>query len=491
MKVLSLSDNVFDVYTNLQIAYPGGNAVNVAVNASKLNHESFYYGNIATDSYGKHILQVLKTLNVNTDLCNIIPNSSTKLCLEEVHNGERQFIKVDLKDNWAGIPDLNISFDDFDVIFSSCNSKIDASFHKLKEAKGIVAYDFGEKEKYRTKEYFDKIVPYIDFAQFSFDGSFSDIEKIINDMNRNIPVLFTRGGRNPIFYTGEQLVEGISNYVIPHDTMGAGDAYTCAFVTELVQQGWKKNKAIKSEYLLPAFKKASEYAAKICMISGGIGFPLKTKKIEAVIFDMDGVLVDSETHWMGGYEILFKKLNDVFTFDLYKELYGSSDFYQIDYLSEYFNKSKDEITKIRHDFFENYPIDYGKYKMPYVDELLRYLKDKNIKLAVASSSNKKDIEKMIVECGLEGYFDLIVSGYSFEKSKPDPEIYNYTCEQLAIKKENILVIEDSIYGVESAMNAGLDVFILKNPILDVKINDILKFNSFEEILNYIDKEKLW
>lgn len=148
MKILSFSDNVFDVYQNEGVCFPGGNAVNVAINCAKLGYSSYYYGKIALDDYGKHLVQVLKSMNVNIDLCTY-HKGSTKCCIQNRLHGERQFIKVDLKEDWPGNPLLNIDFD-FDVIFTSCNSKLENEIRNI-HTDGIIVYDFGEKEKYREK----------------------------------------------------------------------------------------------------------------------------------------------------------------------------------------------------------------------------------------------------------------------------------------------------------------------------------------------------
>ena len=101
MKILGLGDNVFDVYQNLNVSYPGGNAVNVAVNATKLGVESAYLGYIADDCYGYYLKTILKSFNIDITHCRHLNNTSTKQCIQDVIDGERQFIKVDLGQCWT------------------------------------------------------------------------------------------------------------------------------------------------------------------------------------------------------------------------------------------------------------------------------------------------------------------------------------------------------------------------------------------------------
>ncbi|MGM9889717.1 MAG: HAD-IA family hydrolase [Floccifex porci] len=481
MKILSFSDNVFDVYQNEGVCFPGGNAVNVAINCAKLGYSSYYYGKIALDDYGKHLVQVLKSMNVNIDLCTY-HKGSTKCCIQNRLHGERQFIKVDLKEDWPGNPLLNIDFD-FDVIFTSCNSKLENEIRNI-HTDGIIVYDFGEKEKYREKDYLDKIVPYIDFAQFSFsDAPMEKIQQFLNAYPFNIPVLITRSSLNPLLYYHSSYYEGIIDYIKPIDTMGAGDAFISRFVTSLVEQGWKKSKPVLSG-LTSSFQLAATFSKEICQIEGGIGFPFQKKELKAILFDMDGVLVDSEKHWMKVYECFCQKYHQTFTQEDYCLLYGSSDLFQLSYMSQKFNMNPEDFKILRDDFFKGYPIDYSQYIMSDVIELLEYCKKNHIVCVIVSSSQKKEIEQMIEQCELEPYFDFIVSGWDFKNSKPDPEIYNASVVKLNIDRKHIFVIEDSIYGLQAALNAQLDVLCLKNE-MNKNVEGILKFNSFKEIKNYL------
>lgn len=493
MKTLGLGDNVFDIYRNLEVAYPGGNAVNVAVNAAQLHYHSSYLGNIADDSWGYEMKAVLKSCNVDTRHCYTIQDSSTKKCIEDVFNGEREFIEVDLGENWAGPMILNQQdleyIDTFDIVFTSCNAKIENEIYKLKSINGIISYDFGEKEKYRNEDYFQKICPYIDIAQFSMNhASQEDVLHMIHQYSLTMPILVTRGQDNPLFFIDNRLFEGKLKSIHAVDTMGAGDAYMTAFVCSLVEQGWKKKMTLNDEWIITAMDKAASYAASVCLIHGSIGYPHHKKCLEAVIFDMDGVIVDSESHWQDMFASLVRENGQELSKADRREFYGCSLEKEIDILSRYIHQSREDILKIRMDYSEKHPIQYGKHINKGVIDLIIYLKSKNIKLAIASSSLVKDIQKMMNECGLTQMFDLVVSGEMFEESKPNPAIYNYTVELLNIPKENIIVIEDSQYGIEAAIRAGLDVFALRNNEYQFDLSQAkFIFDNHSEIQEYINK----
>lgn len=491
MKILGLGDNVFDVYRNLNVSYPGGNAVNVAANAALLKHQSAYLGNFSDDKYGYTMKAILRDLNINISRCCTIKNSSMKKCIEDVIDGERQFLYVDLGKNWSGpyeIKDDDISYlNQFDAILTSCNAKMEDQIHKLKNLNAIISYDFGEKEKYRTEEYFHKICPYIDIAQFSMANvSLENIRSFIEKNNFKFPVLITRGGDNPVFFNGYEYYEGNQNYVKPIDTMGAGDAYVTAFICSLLENGLRKGNVIESVLIKKAMEKAAIYASQVCLVNGGFGYPYHEKKLEAVIFDMDGVLVDSEEHWYYTFNGLLQEYDCQLSDSDRKELYGCSLQHEIEILSRYIHLPYDQLVRIRDEYIEKHSICYMDYIIDGVEDLLKYLKSMNVKLALASSSPMQSINRMLDECQFRNYFDIVVSGAMFKETKPHPEIYEYTLKQLNVSKENVFVIEDSPYGVESACGAKLDVLALKrdnNPFELEKAK--LRFHSHQDILEYI------
>jgi len=178
---------------------------------------------------------------------------------------------------------------------------------------------------------------------------------------------------------------------------------------------------------------------------------------KTVIFDMDGVLLDSEAldHkcW---YEIAdengLKEIDDVFfktigrTEDacirLLKDKYGE------DFDGAWFRAATlarfDE--KVEHD---------GMPVKPFAAECLKGLKDAGFKLALASSTNIDRVKRQLSYTHLIGYFDEVIGGGMFKKSKPDPEVFLLACSRLNADPAKTYVIEDSFNGIRAAHAGGM------------------------------------
>lgn len=219
-------------------------------------------------------------------------------------------------------------------------------------------------------------------------------------------------------------------------------------------------------------------------------------KIRAVIFDVDGVLVDSEYVFLTSIRHFLQKHN------------MDADFTE---LSEFLGKPEAEITEIvreKYHFAEQYSFDemrhgiYDEYSevmesgqaapMKGVREFLAYLKEKGILSAVATSGTMRHYEQIRDGIRLMHDFDVIVTFEDVTKGKPDPEIFLKACERLqekGIPKEAMAVIEDSPNGIRAARAAGLYVFGYKGSEIqqDTAAADKEVF-SFEEIKAYIEEE---
>ncbi len=280
MRVLGLGDNVFDVYENQKVAYPGGNAVNVAVNAARLGAKAAYLGNIADDTAGELMVAVLEKERVDLTRCQRPAGSTTKCCIESVINGERHWKRNELGDRWAGplvLTENLVTYAAlFDAVFTSCNAKIPREIAKLEGIPGVVVFDFGEKEKYRAPEYLGKVLAAVDIAQFSMSGLARDrvLEEVAR-MGIGCIVLITRGSEPPLLIAGDEIYEGMRNEGTIVDTMGAGDAFVTALVIELLGSGWHKGATLEADVAHRALDAAARHAREACSHTGAFGHPCR------------------------------------------------------------------------------------------------------------------------------------------------------------------------------------------------------------------------
>lgn len=186
------------------------------------------------------------------------------------------------------------------------------------------------------------------------------------------------------------------------------------------------------------------------------------EKIKAVIFDMDGVLIDSEPanlkQLYGFYKEYGFEADDAFLISLV----GSSLEYTWRVSIEKMKKdwSQETFYKYFDTYAEAHVVSYHDILNPGVKETLIWLREHGYHTAIGSSSVLVNIQRMIKECELEGLFDIVFSGEMFHESKPNPEIYLTIAKQLGIKPEHCMVIEDSTFGIEAGKRAGMRTIAL-------------------------------
>jgi len=192
--------------------------------------------------------------------------------------------------------------------------------------------------------------------------------------------------------------------------------------------------------------------------------------IEAVIFDMDGVIVDSESLWEKALKkYLIEKNKTLPPSREFKTLVnnhfrGRSQKHIVGFLKKKFSL-KDSHQKIFHERIKTIIniFDEDLEDIPGAFALIRLLHRNNYPLLLASSSPKKVINYVVRKYELRQYFKHFISGDDFGKGKPNPEIFLKGAKLLKAKPENILVIEDSISGIRAAVRAGMKCIVLKHP----------------------------
>lgn len=183
----------------------------------------------------------------------------------------------------------------------------------------------------------------------------------------------------------------------------------------------------------------------------------------AVIFDMDGVIVDTEKFYLDTLAKLFEAEGIEVPFDDLCVTVGASykDFKRN--LVRWFELGGEHLTEdealARYNVWEvrNQP-DFAALLNPGVVETIAELKRRGVRVALASSSPMSNILLVLEACGLSDAFELVTSGEQFHESKPNPEIYLHTLENLGLPAGDCCCVEDSVPGITAGKAAGLTVF---------------------------------
>lgn len=183
---------------------------------------------------------------------------------------------------------------------------------------------------------------------------------------------------------------------------------------------------------------------------------------KGVIFDMDGVLIDSENFYFERRMKFFKVINVTPGTEDINDFIGQSNdkIWEMLVPNDYEYRKKLKLI-YENDFLPNNEIDYVKYSRDGLESLFSQLSSRGIKIGIASASAKINIENMLNETKTKPYIDFYISGEECSKNKPDPEIYKLSIQKMQLDKSDLIVIEDSIHGIESAKNAGLSVIAIQ------------------------------
>ncbi|NLP16131.1 MAG: HAD family phosphatase [Clostridiales bacterium] len=182
------------------------------------------------------------------------------------------------------------------------------------------------------------------------------------------------------------------------------------------------------------------------------------KDIDAVIFDLDGTLVDSMWMWETIDIEYLARFGIDFPRDLQSKIEGMSFSETAVYFKERFNLP-DSLDQIKSDW-NKMAWDKYLYEVPLkegVIELLEYLKQNNIPAGIATSNSRELVNLIIDKHNISGYFSSIRTSCEVEKGKPSPDIYLLVAMDLKVEPERCLVFEDVIQGVMAGKNANMKV----------------------------------
>lgn len=218
--------------------------------------------------------------------------------------------------------------------------------------------------------------------------------------------------------------------------------------------------------------------------------------IKTVIFDMDGVIVDTEPVHHYAYNTHFKQLNIDVSPEMYASFTGNSTKNIFERLKLQFNLEDDvqSLVETKRNLFNNaFDSKEDLYLLDGVEVLIKDLYQNGMQLVLASSSATVTINRIFNRFGLHKYFSHIVSGENFPKSKPHPAIFQHAAFLSQTPVKNCIVIEDSTNGIKAAKAAGIycigyDSFHSKMQdysLADMVISDFKEL-GFEKIKNIND-----
>lgn len=180
--------------------------------------------------------------------------------------------------------------------------------------------------------------------------------------------------------------------------------------------------------------------------------------IKGIIFDMDGLMIDSERITFECFQEVLKDYNLTMTKDFYIKLLGKT----VDSCYELFNNTYGDIDapKIFKDCHILLDYRFEVEGIPLKDgliELLDFLKSNNYKTIVATSSYRNRVNKILLRANINNFFDDSICGDEVINGKPNPEVFLKALDKLNLKADEVLILEDSEAGIQAAFNAGIKV----------------------------------
>lgn len=187
---------------------------------------------------------------------------------------------------------------------------------------------------------------------------------------------------------------------------------------------------------------------------------------KAFIFDIDGVLVDSEyQNYISLRDSLKEVLGIDFTFEEDIELGPIPTYKKLEYINRYHSISidKKQFDLLMRRKFELLIANFDRSKANQdAQKIFQFLKTKDVKLALVSNARSQYIQFIIDLLGINGLVDIFVSNDQHLKPKPSPEMYNFVMLKLGVEPKETLIFEDSDIGLEAAYGSGADVFEVRS-----------------------------
>lgn len=215
--------------------------------------------------------------------------------------------------------------------------------------------------------------------------------------------------------------------------------------------------------------------------------------IQGVIFDMDGLMLDTETLAIPAW----LKAGKTYGFPITEEQVAHTFGFSVQGMQEYFMSlfgdkfPFEKALQIRKDYVNEWIDEHGVPFKPGLLELLPFLKDNGYKIAVATSCDLERVTRYFHQGGIMDFFDAVVTGEMVPRSKPHPDIFLKACEELGLDPSVCLGLEDSPAGLESIFRAGMTAVMIPDKI---PYSDKLKeftgtvLSDLSEVITYLENE---
>lgn len=207
-----------------------------------------------------------------------------------------------------------------------------------------------------------------------------------------------------------------------------------------------------------------------------------TEEFKAVIFDMDGTLVDSMPYHQDAW-LMFLKNKDI---HVTVEEFNTKNHGTITEIVPRFFSKKMEMREIKQLGAEKENLYRELYKpaLKPIGGLIAFLdklKSAKILVGLATAADRSNIDFTLDGLGIRHYFDVITGSEEVSKGKPDPEVFLITAEKLGVKEKDCLVVEDSITGIQSGLVAGMKVMAVSTTH---SLEELISFPLYKVINDY-------
>ncbi|MEY8347749.1 HAD family hydrolase [Bacillus cereus] len=218
--------------------------------------------------------------------------------------------------------------------------------------------------------------------------------------------------------------------------------------------------------------------------------------MKAIIFDFDGLIVDTETIWFQSFQEVIREYGGELPLEEFAKCIGTTDEVLYAYieqqLKEQFNRNLlEEKVSVLHQ--EKMKITVARDG---VKEYLEEAKRLGIRIGLASSSSRKWVVGFLEDLGIREYFEVVKTKEDVEKVKPDPALYQAALEELKIDASEAVVFEDSVNGLKAAIAAGLKCVVVPNEVTKaLKFEnhhlrlESMKEKSLTEVLQYVRENR--